>query len=76
MVRAACISSGRPGLAAFELEVLRAITHRLAATGPAPLEVLADQAAADVPGTWDPFERGVRREGRRRGLVRPGCRPG
>ena len=41
------------------------------ADGPAPFEALAGRCTADVPGTWDPFERAVRREGRECGLTRP-----
>ena len=63
--------AGDPGLAGFERVVLATVTGRLTADGPAPLEVLADRGTADVPGTWDPFERAVRREGRRCGLARP-----
>jgi hypothetical protein len=60
-----------PGLAGFEGLVLGAVTGRLAADGPAPFEALAARCTADVPGTWDPFERAVRGAGRQRGLTRP-----
>ncbi len=63
--------AGDPGLAGFERLVLATVTGRLTADGPAPLEALAGRCTADVPGTWDPFERAVRREGRQCGLTRP-----
>ena len=59
-----------PGLASFERLVLVTVTGRLTADGPAPFQALAGRCSADVPGTWDPFERAVRREGRQCGLTR------
>jgi hypothetical protein len=61
---------GVGGLAAFE-DVVLGEARRQAGHGPLPFEVLAESAAADVPGVWASFEKGVREAGRQRGLTRP-----
>ena len=38
--------------------------------GGAPFEAVAESCASDVRGTWDPFERAVRSEGRQGGITR------
>jgi hypothetical protein len=51
--------------------VLENVLSRLAGPGSAPFEVLAEACSTDVRGCWDPFERAIRYEARRRGLTRP-----
>ena len=51
--------------------VLDNVLSRLAGLDSAPFEVLAEACSADVRGCWDPFEKAIRSEARRRGLTRP-----
>jgi hypothetical protein len=51
--------------------VLENVLSRLAGLDSAPFEVLAEACSADVRGCWDPFEKAIRSEARRRGLTRP-----
>src|SRR5690242_8048015 len=62
--------AGDLNLAEHERLVLDAVTRQFAEAGGAPFEALADTCLADVKGIWDPFEKAVRAEGRRRGLTR------
>jgi len=57
------------GLTESERLVLAGV-RKLAGGGGAPFEALAESCASDVEGTWDPFERAVRAEGRRAGITR------
>jgi hypothetical protein len=58
------------GLARSERLVL-AGARALAGGRGAPFEALAESCASDVRGRWYPFERAVRAEGRRAGIIRP-----
>jgi Predicted membrane protein (DUF2207) len=57
------------GLAESERLVLAGV-RKLAGPGGAPFEAVAESCASDVRGTWDPFERAVRAEGRQTGITR------
>ena len=57
------------GLAGSERLAL-AGARRLAGGGGAPFEAVAESCASDLRGTWLPFERAVRAEGRQAGVTR------
>ncbi len=57
------------GLAEFERRALGDATGMLSQTDGAPFEAVSGACWVDPRGRWDPFERAVRDEARRRGLI-------
>jgi hypothetical protein len=70
-IRPAGTPATAPALAGYEQRVLGDMRARLADTGGAPFQALAEVCTADVRGAWEPFEQELVAEARRTGICRP-----